>query len=164
MSAQNCYEIIRAGKTCIYCEAVDAIEGSPAFTLEHPVQGWTAGARSQSEIALSDLRTVFSVGQAAGIVIGLVSAGAFDAEAPETIQFGLYLWTQGGILLAQVYESGAAAGAVFQRAHDDTFQIIRRGDQVSYLVNGDVVYVSAGRSVGGVVVGCCLYLTGDAVL
>lgn len=162
MSERNCYPFGPDG--CTYCEAVDAVEGAPAHTVEHPIEGWNAGARSQTELSVSDLHTVFRVGQAAGVIIGLAHAGLFSQTDPATIQHGLYLWTQGGISLGQVYESGAAVSAVFERAHDDTFEIRRLGAQVSYLVNGTPVHASVAPSTDDLIVGCCLYMTGDAVL
>ena len=164
MGAQVCYPVDTPRPGCIYCEAVDAVEGVPSRIVEHPIEGWNAGARSQVELAVSDLRTVFQVGQAVGIVMGLAYANAFAPADPATIQHGVYLWTQGGALLGQVYEAGAAASAMFERAHDDTFEIRRLGTQVSYRINGTQFHVSGVPSHGNLIVGCCLYMTGDTVL
>lgn len=161
---QNCYPFERPGYNCTKCDEVPEVTGSPAHTVTHPIAGWGAGARSQTELSVPGLRTVFRVGQSAGIIIGLTTAGSFDQTDPATIRHGLYLWASPGYLFGQVFESGAPAHTMFERQLDDTFEIRRIGDQVRYLVNGAVRYVSGVPSTGPAIVGCCLYLTGDVVL
>lgn len=174
MGVQNCYPnpsnpqhgvTLPDGSTrlCFYCDAVDAQEGIPAHDLELVVEGWDSGARSQVEHP-TDCHTVFQVGQSVGVLIGFTTSVSFSPNDPATIQHGLYLWAVRGILLGQVYENGAAVSAAFARQADDAFEIRRVGEAVEYLRNEQRLRLSETPSVGALIVGCCLYMSGDTVL
>lgn len=160
MTVQNC----RPHGACMYCDAVPARPAVAPRIEESVVTGWDAGARSVTELSDADVHTVFQTGQAAGICIGFTTVNAFAQTDPSSILHGVYLWTQGRFLLWRVHESGIPIGRVDTRRADSVFEIRRIGDKVQYLVDGEVHTESSTPSAGDVIVGCCLYLTGDAVL
>jgi hypothetical protein len=144
---------------CTECPEIAPI---PSSVIEHPILGWNAGANSVVELD-GDVHVVFYVPEScAGIVLGFKQSRAFQVQ-PELITHGFWLSPVSGQLHGYVTERGVRKTPAALRAATDKFEIRRRAGAVSYHVNDALIYTSAVRLYGPVLVNACLYATGDAI-
>lgn len=159
MSELDCYYDAQG---CLVCPEVPAVVGSPAYYSNQAVVGWNAGANSITELD-GDMHTVFTQPSGVtGVVIGFRS-GRTRNTVPNLVEHGFYFQSVGEFDAYQVIEAGVVRVALAQRAADDEFEIRRVANEVSYYVNGTLVYASSVPSYGKKVVNACLYTSGDVV-
>ncbi|WP_333676739.1 hypothetical protein [Dyella sp.] len=147
---------------CLVCPEIPAVAPAPGYVKTTAVVGWNAGANSIQQLD-GNLHTVFVV-QAGdiGTVIGLKST-RMHQTVPDTLDFGLYFQSTNSSDMVQVVEHGVPKTSAVARASSDKFEIRRSGGIVSYLQNGTLLYTSAVKSTGPLVVSACMYASGDAV-
>lgn len=161
--SDRCTHSVVNGRDCYYCEAIPGKPGTPGRWDESALSGWGSGARSILEIPDDGLRVKFSVGQSVGIITGLSPPGDFEAYTPSDIWFGFYLYTLGGGLFGQPIEFGSLVGSAFQRSPDDSLEVRRSASSILYVVNDNLVHVSAMPSTGPLCVVTAMYQSGDVV-
>ena len=126
-------------------------------TSSSSTPSWSAGARSVAEFS-GDCRFSFGVpASVGGVVAGLNSLNV--SSQPEEIQHG-FMFTGGTYY---VIESGIRRTADAAIA-GQSFSVSRVSGQVSYLVDGAVIYTSLTTSTGTVFLDVSLLVAGDEII
>lgn len=146
---------------CVDCPELDPTPGTPSYVERTPIPGWNAGANS-IRVLDGDLHVVFSVPEAAGIVIGF-KPDRVRQIVPELISFGLYFQAAGGQRYVRVVEYGVPRTPARPYAPEDVFEIRRRRGAVTYHHGSTRLYTSGFTSGGMLLVNACLYLSGDTI-
>ena len=147
---------------CLVCPEEAAVPAVPAYTRQVANIGWNAGADSV-DMLTGDVHTVFGVDTTiAGVVVGLKSTRLLPT-VPNMTNYAFYFQQVGAATMVQVIERGAAKTDLRSYTSDDVFEVRRSNGVVTYWQNGDLIYTSATRSSGGLVVNACLYASGDSV-
>lgn len=169
--ARNC-TVNSAG--CVVCPSIPAVLPRPGRIEVAQNIGWNAGANSITEID-GDVRLRFTVGQAQAMVVGLRERrrGRLGQAATAAMARGWFIRTPPGGqgLVAQVLEYGTARTPVEPVDPCAVFEIQRRGDTVTYLIDGQVKrtvrnttnVANASDLRGPVFATACLYASGDTV-
>lgn len=141
-----------------YTPPRDAKPAVPSQTIVDLNLGWNSGARSEAFIT-HDGYAEFCI--SASVIGAFVGLNDEDADASYLgIEHALY-FSHG---IARVYEAGAEVSYIGEYADGDVFRIARTGTQITYQVNGEVVYTSSKPSTGAVFIDASLYAGDDAVL
>lgn len=148
---------------CWVCPERPASPRVPGYVSKQVVRQWNAGANS-IETLDGDVRTNFSLPLGlVGVVVGFKGSRK-KQTVPSLIEHGFYFQRQGGVDVLQIIERGSVKSPASPRRDDALkFSIVRRGGDVTYLVNGFHVYASSSPSIGPVVVNACLFASGDTV-
>lgn len=149
---------------CTVCPAVPGAPAVPPQEVSDANLGWNAGANSVAMLD-GDLHFVFTMPESVvGVIMGLRSARA-GVGIPDLVEFGFLFFTTAGVDNYAVIERGnSAVFAVQTRAPGlgEQFEIVRRGERVTYLVNGVPLYTSTRHSSGRLVATNCSYASGDS--
>lgn len=159
MSASDCY-IDSTG--CTVCPPIVAIPYTPARTDTSANFGWNSGANSQAVLD-GDLHVVDSVNVAPmDMYIGLKNQRAY-VGMPATLNYALRFYSAGASVLYEVWEGPVMRKSAAPYVLAQPFEIRRASNIVSYFINSVLVYTSAARSAGQLIVSLCLYSAGDAL-
>ncbi|MES2347024.1 MAG: hypothetical protein V4641_05570 [Pseudomonadota bacterium] len=147
---------------CVVCPAQNAQPFIPDRTELRAILGWNAGANS---ITMLDggLHAVFDMplGEI-GVIIGL-KGSRMKPAVPSLIEHGWFFQKVGSVDLVQPIEQGVPIGApISGRTGTTVFEVRRVKGQITYRMDGTLVYTSSRPSVGAKVVNCCLYASGDS--
>lgn len=146
---------------CLITPECPAIITVPSSHRSIPVFGWNAGANSL-QILDGDVFCRFQVpAHQVGTRIGLKQT-RYPQALPNVLTHGFY-FQRSLVDLFQVMEGGSVRTTLAERAADDVFEIRRVRGQVTYWRNGALVYTSDVMSYGPVLVGACLYASGDSL-
>lgn len=163
MSLVNCY-IDSHG--CTVCPDIPPTPGTPGGLVYTVVLGWNAGANSVQELD-GDVLLTFTMPLAVlGVVCGF-RHGRLGVGIPEMNTHG-FVFQRGvdSLSLYGIVENGTTVLSSVARSPDldETFYIQRRNGVVTYYVD-DVVpaYTSSVPSSGPLIVGGCLYASGDDI-
>ncbi|HZX81044.1 MAG TPA: hypothetical protein VFE72_08855 [Lysobacter sp.] len=126
--------------------------------------GWNTGAVSVTKRD-GDVRTEFMPEVEAAGAIGFRPTGAGDVTDYRLLTHAFYFdLAPTGERRARPMESGRLVGTALTYAPGVAkFELRRGGGVVNYLVDGQLVHISAAPSGGELEVGVCLYRAGDGV-
>ncbi len=161
---------VTTGATGIRAVRIDAFAGAPAVrsapgtTLATPVKAWDAGANSIEELD-GDLYVKYQVPYALGARVGFFQAPFRDSTSIAALLAGFYTYSTAQGMRWSIVDHGRQVVLGNNVSGPATeFEIRRVGDQVTYYVDGELVWRPPNPLTGMLRVGTVLYGTGDMVL
>jgi hypothetical protein len=163
MPVNECHQTHPDDRTyCTDCTGQPFVPYVPPHFDQITVTGWDSGANS-IRVRSGDCYAQFQLGAAGAIVCGLAAAPRAEVTDMTNVLHGFYaIAATGSNMILSVIESGAMY-ASDSAAVDAVLRIERRRGVVRYLVGGVERYVSQRLSTGPVLVGACLFRSGDTV-
>jgi hypothetical protein len=159
----TCTITIVGDTTCIDCTGQPAIPAIPPHIVETPVIGWNAGAESIARHG-GDCHVVWDVPVSAGIVVGLRAPPRDEQTDPSNLTYAWYTTSLAGELFAQPMERGVLIGEdAISITSASQMEIRRVGGVVTYRIGTTEHYRSALPSFGPLLVGSCLFASGDTI-
>lgn len=120
--------------------------------------GWNSGAVSRAVLASDCVYTFALPSSVVGVVTGLNNSNG--GASYEEIDYGFYL-SHGR---AVIYELGVSKSSAFSYTSATVFKVALAGKQITYLMDGVVVYTSAVPTTGApLFVDASLYSGGDSI-
>ena len=148
--------------TCITTPEQPYVPGTPSRAVVTPVYGWDAGANSLQQYP-GDARIRFTMEPAIGVVLGLTNTRDNPESMPRISHGFLFNKSHAGTPQWQVIEAGVVKTGPGTYTGATEFRVDRAGTQVSYFVNGALVYASRTPFTGMAICATALYASGDTV-
>jgi hypothetical protein len=167
MSLIDCY-VDSSG--CVVCPDIAPTPPVPGGIVYLPILGWNAGANSVGELD-GDVELITNMTASVfGAVVGF-RHGRAGIGIPDLVTHG-FVFEHGidGLNFFGIVENGVTimSGMARQADLNDLFWIVRANGVVSYYANSSVpfstpLYTSLLPSVGPLIIGGCLYASGDDI-
>lgn len=146
---------------CITTPERPFVPGVPAYTRADQVYGWASGANSIQQFS-GDARIRFTMEAVTGVVLGLTNTRATPDNMQRISHGFLFNRSPGGAARWQVVEAGVTrSGAATYVPGVTEFRVDRAGPQVTYFVDGELVYASRFPFTGPSICATALYASGD---
>lgn len=150
-------------QNCTYYPPSAGIPAVPAHYDSVGDRVWNAGANSVVELG-GNVEVSFDMGKVIGVCVGFVASRATPTD-PDRVGYGMrFGLSETGAAVMHVSEHGQRRTADATYSPSDNFRIRRVGQTVSYIRNGDVIYVSLRPSLEEtLLVGSALFGFGDSI-
>lgn len=140
-----------------YIPPTPAIPPTPSQAIVEYNLGWNSGARS---ILSADHGGRFDFSVSPSVVGAVVGLNGSDQNGGYVeIKHGFYCATG----IARIIESGVEIGPSFTYVESDVFSVQRVEGEVTYLLNGDLLYTSLVPSTGEMFLDTSMYSGGDEI-
>lgn len=159
MSGVDCY-VDSSG--CLVCPQLDGSPAVPTRTVTSPNLGWNSGANSIQQLD-GDVHMVESFSAApVNVYLGLKYTRV-NQTAPYALAYAFRIYQLGTQALYEIWEGSVQRLGAMSYVLGTPLEIVRANGQVTYYVNGLLVYTSGVPSTGPVLVNACLFSAGDTL-
>ena len=159
MSGSDCF-IDASG--CMVCPATDGAPATPTRVITSANLGWNAGANSilklDGDVHMVEAITAVPV----DTYLGFKYARANQTQ-PYRLAYAFRIYKLGTQASYELWEGTAQRVGANPYVLGTPLEIVRASGQVTYFVNGSLVYSSAVPSKGPLLVNACLFSAGDTL-